>query len=188
MSNAYLDEVLDEDAPRDSPLLQRHDSAANVLGRNLRLVHRYYSRADSNGIAAHDTTNAEERNAVGRSLQDSADNPDECSDLDSSAAREAVGQEGRAQSTDERASRHCRGDAALTGARRFAEVPCVRGSTKNTGHGRDVKAEERAAYRGEAADGWNVVRLCMVLGSSRTYRRRYRKSSSCHEVVIQSCG
>lgn len=40
LSGAVLDEELDEDAPRDGPLLQRDNAAADLLWRDLRLVYR----------------------------------------------------------------------------------------------------------------------------------------------------
>lgn len=48
IGSTVLDEVLDQNAPSDSPLLQRYNTAADFLGRNLRLVDRNDRRRNSN--------------------------------------------------------------------------------------------------------------------------------------------
>jgi len=91
---AILDKVLDQDAPRDGPLLKGNDASANLFGGNLGLVDWNDRRSDADGKASDNTANDKQGNAVRRSLEDSAENPDNSSNLDGRTTRELVSKEG----------------------------------------------------------------------------------------------
>lgn len=141
------------------PLLQGHHSTADFFGRNFGLVNWDNGGADTNGVPADKTTNTEESNAVGGGLQNSANDPNEGSNLNSVPTRKAIGEEGGRQSTDERTRRHRRSDTTLASAAGVAKVILVRGSTQRTRHRRDIETEEDTTKRGEAANGVDVVDL-----------------------------
>ena len=65
---AVLDEVLDEDTPGDGPLLEGHDTTANLLGCDLGLVDGYDGRCDTDTDTGNDPTDDQQGDTVRGSL------------------------------------------------------------------------------------------------------------------------
>ena len=66
---AILDEILDENSPRDSPLLERHNPTTNLLASNFGLVDRNDCRANAYGEATNRTTDTQMSNVLGAGLE-----------------------------------------------------------------------------------------------------------------------
>lgn len=65
---AILDEILDENTPRDGPLLEGNDPTADLLGCYFGLVDRYDGRCNSDTDTGDDPTDDQECNAIRRCL------------------------------------------------------------------------------------------------------------------------
>jgi hypothetical protein len=65
--------VLNENTPGNRPLLKGNDSATDVLWGDLSLVHGHYSATNADSEATNSTTDAEEGDAVGCSLENGSD-------------------------------------------------------------------------------------------------------------------
>lgn len=167
---------LNQNPPRNSPLLQTHNPSPNLLRRNLTLIHRHDRTRNSNGNTRDHAPETQQRDAIRRRLEDRAQYPDSGGNLDGGAAGEAVGDEGGGEGANERARGHGGGDAALAVAMRAVEVANVGLGAEDAGHGGDVEAEEGAAEGGEGTNEVDVVEglfpmlaKCMIEGSSRVF-------------------
>lgn len=165
-----LDEVLDQDTPgrivrsgrwtvsskgrdlpSDGPLLERHDTTTDFLGGNLGLVDGNNGGGDTNGQTGDNTANTEHGDAIAGGLEDGANDPDQSGDLDGSATRVLVGNEGGREGADERTSRHGGSDATLAVGGGVVEVVLVGIGAEDTTHGRDIETEQTSTEGGEAA-------------------------------------
>lgn len=113
------------------------------------------------------TTNAQESDTIGSSLQNGTDDPNKSRDLNGSPTRQAIGQKGRREGADQRARRHGSRDSTLAGSGWLVEIVLVRLSTQDTGHGRDIETKEPAADCSKAADGVDVVKSLSVLAGAQ---------------------
>ncbi len=66
--SAVLDEVLDENTPRDGPLLEGNHTAANLFGSDFGLVDGHDGRCDPDTDTGNDPTDDQQRNTVRSSL------------------------------------------------------------------------------------------------------------------------
>lgn len=66
----------EEETDGDGPLVETDDCATNPLGGALGLIHRDQSRNQTDAEASKDTTNGEDRDGSGRSLNSDTDGED----------------------------------------------------------------------------------------------------------------
>jgi hypothetical protein len=141
-----LNEVLQEDAPCDGPLLHRDQTAADGGCSDLRLVQRNSSRGQTDSDTRDDTTCDEHSTVlheVGKSvlhlsgtrkkaayhcsaLQDTADNPDPTGDDDDLLTPDLVCKVTDNERADERACGHGGDDCALGVRSRVPELVSIR--------------------------------------------------------------
>lgn len=129
-----LDEVLDQNAPSNSPLLERDNTTTNILGRNLGLVDRNHhgSKTDSNTV--DDTTDDEHADVDRGALDDGTDDPDGCCEHDGTFARDIVAEGSCQKGTKKGACGHGGDDTTLEGGRRVVEVVLVALCADHSGH------------------------------------------------------
>lgn len=129
---AVLDEVLDQDAPSNGPLLQRDNAATDLLRRDLGLVDRDNSGGDADADAGDRAADDKHGNAVAGALDSGAvlendgrtgsvgglhgpDHPEDAGALDGGAAGIAVGDEGGKEGAEKGSKGHGGSDGALGG-------------------------------------------------------------------------
>lgn len=122
---AVRDEVHDEDAPFDGPLLDTDNASTCLCRGQLSEVDQTLRTRDTNGNATDDTSSNEMTDVLSRALQYGTDDPDECGDLNGTLATYSVTHPASNESTNERASGHGGRDASLFGRARFVEVSAV---------------------------------------------------------------
>lgn len=119
---AVRDQVHDEDAPLDGPLLYSNDSAADTAGRELRQVHADLGAGDTDAETGDDAPRDQVADVLRRALHRRADHPDDTGDHEGAAAAEVIRQPAGADGADEGARRHGGRDPPLKVRVRTIEI------------------------------------------------------------------
>ena len=101
--------------PGNGPLLGTDDSASLRRLSQLRYVDGHLRTADADGEAVDETANDQLADAVGSRSDQTADAPDDGTDLDCATTAKEIGDETGHQRADEGTAGHGGGDAALRG-------------------------------------------------------------------------
>lgn len=138
---AVSDEIHDEDAPFDGPLLDDDDRSSDVFLCDLDEVDGDLRGCNSNADAVDKTASDEHADAVTGGLEGGADKPEDAGKPDGIASSELVGDRSCHDSADDRSTGKGSSNAALGGAVGIVEVGDVLFGADNGTHGGDVEAE-----------------------------------------------
>lgn len=137
-----LDEVLDQDTPSNSPLLEGDDTTTDVLGGNFGLVNGDNHGGETDGDTVDDTADNEHGSVDRSTLDDGTNDPDAGGEHDGALARDLVTEGTGEKGSEEGTGGHGGDDTTLEGRRGVVEVVLVAVGSDDTGHGRDIETKE----------------------------------------------
>ena len=154
----------DHDAPCYSPLLSANKTTSLRWWSHFRDVDRNLSTADANGKTIDDSASDQLSDVLCCCGDDTANDPDDCTDHDCLLSAKDIGDVAGAESSEPGTTGHGGGDTTLdigawaaTATLTLVEVTFVGVSANDGTHRRDIKTEETTA---NDCDGSNEVVLC----------------------------
>jgi hypothetical protein len=108
-----LNEVLDQNTPSNSPLLQRDDSTTDLLWCNFGLIDWDESGGHTDANTGDDSAGNEHADVDREALNESTNNPNDTGELDGVLSRPLVGNWRGDERSKEGSRRHGAGDTTL---------------------------------------------------------------------------